>query len=427
MVTARDTAAPTDASNTRPLGDIRVVAIEQYGAGPFATLNLADLGAEVIKIEDPSRGGDVGRSIPPFKSGEDSLFFQSFNRNKLSIDLNIRTAAGREVFEDLVKVSDVVFSNLRGDVPAKLKIRYDDLRHLNQEVVCCSLSGFGMTGPRSSEPGYDYNIQGLAGWMSVTGEPDGPPTKSGLSLVDFGGGLAAAGSIMAGLWAAKRDGRGLDIDLSLFDHAISMITYQAPWHLNGGFTPVRRAQSAHPSVVPFQNFETADGWIVVSCPKEKFWRRLTVAIDMPHLADDSRFATVDDRGTNAAELLELLSRTFRGRASGEWVEELSAAGVPCSPVNDIPAALREPQTRARGMVIGVPHPDWETVWEVAAPMKVGDADSVHRRAPERNEHADYVLGDLLEYDAKRREDLESRDAFGSRAEKGESRTAGGGS
>ena len=196
--------------------------------------------------------------------------------------------------------------------------------------------------------------------MSVTGEPDGPPTKSGLSLVDFGGGQAAAGSIMAGLWAAKRDGRGMDIDMSLFENAISMITYQAPWHLNGGFVPARRAQSAHPSVVPFQNFETADGWIVVSCPKEKFWQRLTSAIDMPQLADDPRYATVDDRRANEEDLLELLSRTFRLRLSEEWVEELTAAGVPCSPVNDIPAALRDPQTRARGIVLGVAHPDWET-------------------------------------------------------------------
>ena len=408
--------AQTGTSDVRPLGDIRVIAIEQYGAGPFATLNLADLGAEVIKIEDPSTGGDVGRSIPPFNTGEDSLFFQSFNRNKLSMDLDIRTAAGREVFEDLVKVSNVVFSNLRGDVPAKLKIRYDDLQHLNREVVCCSLSGFGMTGPRASEPGYDYNIQGLAGWMSVTGEPDGPPTKSGLSLVDFGGGQAAAGSIMAGLWAAKRDGRGMDIDMSLFENAISMITYQAPWHLNGGFVPARRAQSAHPSVVPFQNFETADGWIVVSCPKEKFWQRLTSAIDMPQLADDPRYATVDDRRANEEDLLELLSRTFRLRLSEEWVEELTAAGVPCSPVNDIPAALRDPQTRARGIVLGVAHPDWETVWEVATPMRVGETKMAHRRAPTRNEHADYVLGDLLGYDATTRADLELRNAFGARAE-----------
>jgi len=160
----------------KPLEDVRIISIEQYGAGPFGSLQLADLGADVIKIEDPAHGGDVGRYVVPLQDGEDSLFFEAFNRNKRSIDLDISCAAGRTVFEELVKVSDIVFSNLRGDVPAKLGIRYEDLKHLNPAIVCCSLSGFGMTGPRSAEPGYDYVLQGMAGWMDITGEPDGPPT-----------------------------------------------------------------------------------------------------------------------------------------------------------------------------------------------------------------------------------------------------------
>ncbi|MSZ33485.1 MAG: CoA transferase, partial [Actinobacteria bacterium] len=171
----------------RPLEGITVLSLEQFGAGPFGTVHLADLGARIIKIEDPSSGGDVGRYVPPYAREEDSLFFEAFNRNKESISLDLSTPTGRATFEDLVKQSDAVYSNLRGDVPAKLKITYDDLKHLNPAIVCCSLSGFGMSGPRSKEPGYDYMLQGLAGWMSLTGEPDGPPTKSGLSLVDFSG------------------------------------------------------------------------------------------------------------------------------------------------------------------------------------------------------------------------------------------------
>lgn len=177
----------------RPLEDIRVIAIEQYGAGPYGSLQLADLGAEIIKIEDPNTGGDVSRYVPPFQEGHDSLFFEAFNRNKRSIALDISTPEGRSVFEDLVAESDAVFSNLRGDVPAKLEIRYEDLAHINPAIVCVSLSGFGMTGPRSKEPGYDYIVQALVGWMSLTGEADGPPTKSGLSLVDFSAGYVAAG------------------------------------------------------------------------------------------------------------------------------------------------------------------------------------------------------------------------------------------
>ena len=186
----------------RPLEDVRVIAVEQYGAGPFGSVHLADLGADVIKIEDPSVGGDVGRYVAPLQEGEDSIFFETFNRNKRSVSLDLNTPAGRGVFEDLVRVSDVVYSNLRGDVPERLGIRYDDLKHLNPAIVCCSLSGYGMTGPRRADPGYDYVLQGLTGWMDLTGEPDGPPTKSGLSLVDYSGGLIATISLLAALHAA---------------------------------------------------------------------------------------------------------------------------------------------------------------------------------------------------------------------------------
>ncbi len=239
----------------RPLEDVRIIAVEQYGAGPFGSVHLADLGADVLKIEEPTSGGDVGRYVPPYNKGEDSLFFETFNRNKRSLSLDLGTPGGRKVFEDLVRTSDAVYSNLRGDVPAKIKITYDDLKHLNPAIVCCSLTGFGMTGPRAKQPGYDYILQGLAGWMDLTGDPDGPPTKSGLSLVDFCGGYVAALSLMAGLHAARRDGIGGDCDVSLYDTAISMLTYPAAWHLNAGYRPGRTKNSAHPSLVPFQAFE----------------------------------------------------------------------------------------------------------------------------------------------------------------------------
>ncbi|GAA4988904.1 hypothetical protein GCM10023205_69920 [Yinghuangia aomiensis] len=210
---------------------------------------MADLGAEVIKIEDPAAGGDVGRYVPPYAEGEDSLFFEVFNRNKRSLSLDLSTAAGRAVFDELVCVSDVVYSNLRGDVPAKIGITYDDLKHLNPRIVCCSLSGFGMTGPRIAEPGYDYVLQGLLGWMDATGEPDGPPTKSGLSLVDYSAGFVAAIAVLAGVHAARRDGVGMDCDVSLFDTALALLNYPAAWHLNAGYTPHRTRRSSHPSLV----------------------------------------------------------------------------------------------------------------------------------------------------------------------------------
>jgi crotonobetainyl-CoA:carnitine CoA-transferase CaiB-like acyl-CoA transferase len=403
----------------RPLEDVRVIAIEQYGAGPFGSVHLADLGADVIKIEDPRSGGDVGRYVVPQQEGEDSIFFETFNRNKRSLSLDVATPAGRAVLEDLVKVSDVVYSNLRGDVPEQLRIRYEDLKHLNPSVVCCSLSGFGMTGPRAAEPGYDYVLQGLAGWMDLTGEPDGPPTKSGLSLVDYSGGLVAACSILSALHAARRDGVGLDCDVSLFDTALGLLTYPASWYLNGDFTPARTHHSAHPSLVPFQAFQTADGWLVVACPKQKFWIRLTGAVGRPEWATDPSYADFEARRSNARQLEDELSALFATASSKHWLDLLSAAGVPCSPVNSVGQALADPQTTARGMVVETQHPRFGTVRQVASPVRVGATEPTYRRAPRRHEDAPHVLGDLLGYDTEHIARLTERGAFGASADRGD--------
>jgi crotonobetainyl-CoA:carnitine CoA-transferase CaiB-like acyl-CoA transferase len=396
----------------RPLADIRIIAIEQYAAGPFGSVQLADLGADVIKIEDPATGGDIGRYVPPVQEGEDSLFFETFNRNKRSINLDLTSAGGRAVFEDLVRVSDVVYSNLRGDVPAKLRITYADLEHLNKRIVCCALTGFGMTGPRSHEPGYDYFLQGIAGWMDLTGEPSGPPTKSGLSMVDYSAGLIAAVAMLGGIHAARRDGAGMDCDLSLFDTAIGMLTYPAAWHLNSDFVPARTHHSAHPSLVPFQAFETADVWIVVGCPKEKFWLRLVDVVGLPELAHDSRFATFADRRRNAAALLPMLEAVFRSRTAAEWLDILGRAGVPCSPINTVPEALEDPQTIARGMIVDTEHPRFGRVRQLRSPVRVGPEASGYVRAPHRGEHQEEVLSDVLGYDRERIAELRDSGAFG---------------
>jgi crotonobetainyl-CoA:carnitine CoA-transferase CaiB-like acyl-CoA transferase len=385
----------------KPLEDLRIIAIEQYGAGPFGSVHLADLGAEVIKIEDPVSGGDVGRYVPPYQEGEDSLFFEAFNRNKRSISINLTTEAGRTVFHDLVRVSDVVYSNLRGDVPAKIGVTYNDLRHLNPAIVCCSLSGFGMTGPRSAEPGYDYVLQGIAGWMDLTGEPSGPPTKSGLSLVDYSGGLVAAISMLAAVHAARRDGVGTDCDISLFDTALTMLTYPAIWSLNGDFIATRTHNSAHPSLVPFQAFEASDGWIVIACPKEKFWKRLATTIGRPELGTAERYATFTARRENADALLPILDAVFATRTALDWLTELRAAGVPCGPVNTVSEALADAQTDARGMIVETEHPRFGTVRQVRSAVRVGDAMPEYRRAPQRNEDVDYVLRHVLGYDSDR--------------------------
>lgn len=222
-----------------PLADLRVLSVEQFGAGPFGTRALSDLGATIIKVEDPAHGGDVARRVPPFQEGEDSLYFEAFNAGKLSISLDLRTVAGREIFDRLAGEVDAIACNLRGDKAQRLGIDYESQRHHNPGIVCASLSGFGQTGPRAGEPAYDYVLQAMAGWMSLTGEPDGPPTKSGLSLVDFSAGYAMALALLAAVWRARRDGVGGDCDLSLFEVALSMLAYVGTWAASEGYEPPR--------------------------------------------------------------------------------------------------------------------------------------------------------------------------------------------
>jgi crotonobetainyl-CoA:carnitine CoA-transferase CaiB-like acyl-CoA transferase len=378
-----------------PLEGVRILSLEQFGAGPFGSSHLADLGAEVIKIEDPSYGGDVGRYVPPYAEGEDSLYFETFNRGKKSISLDLSTPGGREIFERLVAVSDAVYSNLRGDVPPKMRITYADLRHLNPAIVCCSLTGYGMNGPRRADPGYDNVIQALTGWMDLTGEPDGPPTKSGLSIVDFATGYVAALALLAGLHAAKRDGAGMDCDVSLFDTAIAMLTYPGVWHLNAGFQPRRTHHSAHPSVVPFQAFQASDGWFVIAAAKEKFWTRITDVIGRPDLAENPDYRRLADRERNAAPLLAILSEIFLTRPVQHWVDALTAAAVPAGEVNTVADALQDPQVTARELIVEAEHPVYGTVKTIASPVRVGIRTRPPVRAPQRGEHTRPLLDELL--------------------------------
>jgi crotonobetainyl-CoA:carnitine CoA-transferase CaiB-like acyl-CoA transferase len=247
----------------------------------------------------------------------------------------------------------------------------------------------------------------------VTGEPDGPPTKTGLSMVDYSGGLVAAISLLAGLHAARRDGVGMDCDVSLYDVAIGMLTYPAIWYLNAGTLPQRTRHSAHPSLVPFQNFQTSDGWIVVACAKEKFWQRLTTAIAHPEWADrESPFGTFDGRRIHSQELIEQLEVIFLSRSSGNWLEVLEGAGVPCGPINDVPAALADPHTVARGLIVETDHPRFGMVRQVASPVRVGHDEPEYRRAPFRNEHFDLVLRGILGYEDGRIDRLRDSGAFG---------------
>jgi crotonobetainyl-CoA:carnitine CoA-transferase CaiB-like acyl-CoA transferase len=397
---------------TLPLEDVRVISVEQFGAGPWATMQLADLGAEVIKIEDPTVGGDVGRYVPPFQEEEDSLFFETFNRNKRSVSLDLRHSGARGVLEDLVRGSDVLYSNLRGDQPGKLRLRYADLRTVNPYIVCCSLSGFGMTGPRAAEGGYDYVIQGLAGWMSLTGEPGGPPTKSGLSLVDLSAGYVSALAVVSGLWRARREGVGCDCDISLFDTALAELMYVGTWAATKAYEPPRRHNSGHPSIVPFQNFQTSDGWIVVACPKERFWQTLCEAIGRPELATDPRYHDFAARDRNREELLNVLDAVFASRSTDDWLGLLPPLGIPCGRVNSVVSALEDPQARAREAVVEAPHERFGTVRTIATPLRVDGERRPPVRAPRRGEHTRECLSQVCGYSDEQITELEQSGVFG---------------
>lgn len=377
-----------------PLAGIRIVTVEQYGAGPFGSMYLADLGAEVIKIENPHTGGDVGRGSGPFFLGEgDSQFFQTFNRNKQSLSLDLKQAEGRAVFERLVGSAHAVLNNLRGDQPEKLGLTYAALRHLNPALVCAHLSAYGRDNERSTWPGYDYLMQAEAGYMHLTGEPDGPPTRMGLSMVDYMTGVTTALALTAGLVGALRDGQGRDVDVSLFDVALHQLTYPATWYLNGGHETRRMPASAHPSTVPCQTFATSDGWIFVMCMTEKFWQLLLAEIDDPALSGDTRFATVAERSRHREPLLALLGEQFPRRSTAAWMAAL-AGKLPIAPVCALGEALDNPYLERVGMLQHTPHPHAPDMRVLSNPIKLDGQRLAGKVCPPLGADSDAVLAGL---------------------------------
>jgi crotonobetainyl-CoA:carnitine CoA-transferase CaiB-like acyl-CoA transferase len=358
-------------NSTLPLAGVRILAFTQLGAGPWAMTLLSDLGAEVIKVEDPTAGGDEARTVPPFAdaAARDGLYFQSLNRGARSLTLNLRAAEGRELLRRLVARVDAVYNNLRGDLPGKLGLDYAALRPWNPRIVCCSLTGFGRTGPRRSDPGYDFLLQAYAGFMSVSGEPDGPPARCGVSIVDFSGGILSALALMIGLRRAHATGEGCDLDVSLLDTAVAMLNYLAVWTLNQDWRPRRLAGGAHQSLVPSQSFRTRDGWLVVMCMKEKFWERLAERMGLAALREDARFRTFADRLAHRDALVPLLEETFRRHSTAEWLARLRGH-VPVAPVYDVEEALADEQTLAREMVIEVDHPRFGRLRQTGCPIKM---------------------------------------------------------
>lgn len=379
-------------SSTLPLQGLRILAVEQYGAGPYGSMQLAQLGAEVIKIEPPP-GGDVSRSTGPYFIGDgDSQFFQTFNLNKRSLRLDLKAAKGREVFEKLVRTADGVLNNLRGDQPARLGLDYAALGKVNPKVVCAHLSAYGRDNERAAWPGYDYLMQAEAGFMALTGEPDAPPARFGLSMVDFMTGTTMSMGLLAAIIGAMRSGEGRDVDVSLFDVALHQLSYPATWYLNEGHETTRMPRSAHPSTVPCQVYRTADGWVMVMCMLEKFWQAFIAGIERPGLGSDPRFADFTARREHREALTPLVEAALAPHPTAHWVE-LFAGRIPIAPVLDVAGALDNPYVERIGMLQSVAHPQGAQRM-LASPLKLDGQRPTGRACPTLGHDAAALLAEL---------------------------------
>ena len=393
-----------------PLRGVRIIAIEQYGAGPFGTQHLSDLGAEVIKIENPADGGDVGRAVGPyFFAPGDSHFHESFNRNKKSLTLNLKTAEGKKVLADLVKSADATFDNLRGDLPAKLGLTYDQLKAHNAKIVCGHLSAYGRTGSRAAWPGYDYLMQAEAGYLSVTGEPDGPPARFGLSIIDMMTGTTAAVALLAGIVDARANGKGRDIDVSLYDVAMNNLSYVGAWYLNEGVVVGREPRSAHPSLTPSQLYRTRDGWLFIMCNKEKFWPLLANTIGKPEWADHPDYCDYKARLANRDQLTRELDEVLSSGTTEEWLKRFAGI-VPVAPVHDVKQALENPFAHEQGRIMEADHPVRGKIRTLACPIRCPGEPDLVGIAPSLGEHTEALLTGLG-YDRARIDELAAAKAI----------------
>ena len=352
----------------KPLEGLRVLTVEHFGAGPYGTMFLAGLGAEVTKVENAATGGDTSRHVGPHFLGEDdSVYFQCLNLWKKSISLDL--SRDREEFQALVKNADAVVNNLRGDVPAKLGLDYRTLAKVNPRVVCLHISAYGRDNERASWPGYDFLMQAETGLMDLTGEPDGAPSRFGTSMIDFMTGMTGISALLACLLRAKATGKGCDVDASLFDVALHQLNYMGTWYLNGGKAHSRQPRSAHYSLTPVQTYRTADGWIYVMCMKDSFWASLCQALSRADLAKDARFATMAARLDNRGALTEMLDAEFRRAPTAQWVKQLSGR-VPVGPVNDMRKAIENPFVAASGMIQSIDHPKKRGLRVFTLPVKI---------------------------------------------------------
>jgi crotonobetainyl-CoA:carnitine CoA-transferase CaiB-like acyl-CoA transferase len=355
----------------KPLQGVRIVSVEQFGAAPYGTMLLADLGAEVIKIENAAIGGDPSRKTGPYLLGiNDSEYFQAFNINKKSVSVDLRTDEGKAALRELASGADALVNNLRGDLPAKMGLDYKTLATVNPALVCVHVSAYGRDNARASWPGYDYLMQAESGLMHLTGEPAGPPSRLGApSIIDQTTGLTAAVGLLSAIIQARTTGKGCDVDTCLIDVALHQLGYVATWYLNEGHVSTRQPRSAHYSVAPVQTFPTSDGWLFIMCMTDKFWGELIAAIGRPELASDPRFATQALRQANRDALTGIIDAELGRDSTADWLGKLNGV-LPVAPVLDLAQALDSPFLQATDMIHVISHPAKPAMRVLANPIKI---------------------------------------------------------
>jgi formyl-CoA transferase len=382
----------------QPLEGFRILDLSRVLAGPYCTMLLGDLGAEVIKVERPGVGDDTRAWGPPFADGE-SAYYLCANRNKKSMTVNLKLSAGQEIIRQLARISDVLVENYKVGELGALGLGYEDLKQINPGLVYCSITGYGQTGPDKDLPGYDFVIQGRGGVMSITGEPDGEPMKVGVAVVDITAGLYAANAIQAALLARSKTGKGQAIDIALLDAQVSWLANVASNYLVSG-NPPGRFGNAHPTIVPYQSFRARDGFFCLAVGNDGQWQKLCALVNQPALAQDPRFATNPARVQHREVLIPLLQIIFQAQEIDVWLEEIAAAGIPCGPVQTIDQVFSDPQVLARDMVWMMPHPTAGEVSLVGSPLKLSETPVAARlHPPLLGEHTEEVLTGVLGYTA----------------------------
>lgn len=362
------------------LKDIRVLDLSRVLAGPYCTMLLGDLGAEVIKVEVPGKGDDTRQWGPPFNSEGDSAYYLSINRNKKSITLNLKTEQGQHILRQLIAKSDVLIENFKAGTLEKWGLSYETLQTIRPGLIYCTITGFGYSGPYKDRPGYDFIIQALGGLMSITGPVEGPPSKVGVAVIDIVAGLFAGNAILAALVARQTNPQGQRIDISLLDSAVAILANQASNYLISGRVP-RRLGNAHPNIVPYEIFLAEDGYFAMGVGNDEQWRSLCQQIAHPEWAADPRFAANQDRVQNRALLVEMLNGFFSTGRVETWLEMLYAIGIPAAPINAIDQVFADPQVQARQMQITLTSEQGAVIPLVASPLKIPTAPPQYRHAP----------------------------------------------